>query len=44
MPLCYCPRGFVLELVSSSRSKTIGEEEADKATIGGHEEEKDSKG
>jgi hypothetical protein len=44
MPLCYCLKSFVLEMVSSSRSKTTGKEKIDKATIGGHEEEGDSKG
>jgi hypothetical protein len=27
MPFCYCIKSFVLKMVSSSRSITIGEEE-----------------
>jgi hypothetical protein len=30
MPFCYSPRSFILEMVSSSRSRTIREEEVDK--------------
>jgi hypothetical protein len=44
MPFCYCPRSFILEMVSSSRSRTIGEEKVDRAPTWGQEEEGDYKG
>jgi hypothetical protein len=31
MSFCYCPRSFILEMVSSLRSRTIGEEKVDRA-------------
>jgi len=44
MPFCYCRRSFILEMVSSSRSRTIGEEKVDRAPTWGQEEEGDYKG
>ncbi len=43
MPLCYYLRSFILELVSTSRSKTT-KEEVDKTTIGIQKEEGDFEG
>ncbi len=43
MPLYYCPKSFVSEVVSTSRSKTIGEKETHKATIKRQEKEGYSK-
>jgi hypothetical protein len=43
MPLCYYLRSFILELVSTSRSRTT-KEEVDKTTIGIQKEEGDFEG
>jgi hypothetical protein len=43
MPLCYCPKNSISEMVSSSRSRTTGKE-VKWTTIKGQEEERDSKG
>jgi len=43
MPFYHCPRSFVSKVVST-RSRAMGKEEVDKATIGGHEKKGDSKG
>jgi hypothetical protein len=40
MSFYYCPRIFVSKMVSSSRSRTIGEEEIEWATTKRQEEEK----
>ncbi len=44
MPFCYYPISFVSEMVSSSRSITIGEEVADIATLKVQEEEGELEG
>lgn len=44
MLFCYYPISFVSEMVSSSRSITIGEEVADKATLKVQEEEGELEG
>ncbi len=43
MPFCYCPKSFVLEVVSTRRSKTT-REEVDRTTIRGQEKKGNSKG
>jgi hypothetical protein len=43
MPFYYCPRSFVSKMVSISRNGTM-REKVYKTTIGGEEEEGDSKG
>jgi hypothetical protein len=43
MPLCYCPKSYISKLVSI-RSKAIGEKEANKANIRGHEKKGDYEG
>lgn len=37
MPLCYCPKGYVSEMVSTRRSKAIKEEETDITATWGQE-------
>jgi hypothetical protein len=44
MPFCYYSRSFVLEMVSSQRSKTTRKEEIEWTTTRGEEVEIDSKG
>ncbi len=44
MPFCYCPRGFVLKMVSSLRSRTTGKEETHIVATRGQKEERDSEG
>jgi hypothetical protein len=44
MPFCYCPRSFVSKVVSTRRSKAIGEKKTLKATIRGQEKKGYSKG
>ncbi len=44
MPFCYCPRSCVSKMVSTRRSKAIGEEEANRAITWGQKKKGDSKG
>jgi hypothetical protein len=44
MPFYYCFKGYVFKMVSTRRSKNIGEKEVDRATIGGHEKKGDCEG
>jgi hypothetical protein len=44
MPFCYCPRSFILKVVSIRRNKAIGEEQANRAIVGGQEKKGYSEG
>ncbi len=44
MPFYYCPKSSISKPVSIRRSKAIGEEEVDRATVGGHEKKGDFEG
>jgi len=44
MPFYYCLKGSISKMVSTKRSKAIGEEEADIAATRGQEKKGDSKG
>ncbi len=44
MPFCYCPRNFVSKVVSTKRSRAIGEEEKNRVAMRGHEKKGDFEG